>query len=85
MREHDPLVGPGAVVGGAVDEGAAVVDGHALQPVLEVLLGEVPPDRIEVLPRNYVFLKRNIFFTLVTPFLFCERYTCLVATHVSWL
>ena len=60
MREHD-APGPGGaglrVLGGVVDEGAAVVDGEALQAVVQPRLGQVLADVEQLRPREYVLLK----------------------------
>ena len=60
MREHDSP-GPGGaglrVLGGVVDEGAAVVDGEALQAVVQPRLGQVLADVEQLRPREDVLLQ----------------------------
>ena len=59
MREH-AAPGPGGaalLLGRVVDEGAAVVDGEALQAVVEARLGQVLPDVQQLRPRQDVLLQ----------------------------
>ena len=59
MREH-AAPGPGCaalLLGRVVDEGAAVVDGEALQAVVEARLGQVLPDVQQLRPRQDVLLQ----------------------------
>ena len=60
VREHDAPGPRGArlrVLGRVVDEGAAVVDGEALQAVVEARLGQVLPDVQQLRPRQDVLLQ----------------------------
>ena len=59
MREHAAPGPRGAalLLGRVVDEGAAVVDGEALQAVVEARLGQVLPDVQQLRPRQDVLLR----------------------------
>ena len=59
VREH-AAPGPGCaalLLGRVVDEGAAVVDGEALQAVVEARLGQVLADVQQLRPRQDVLLQ----------------------------
>ena len=55
VREHDALGGAGSVVG--VHEGAALIDGNPLDPVLQPLLRDLFANLHQLIPGQDVLLK----------------------------